>query len=181
MIDSILVWNIRGVGTSRTRLKALVGRYKPKIVALLEPFQNLEGARKLARSLNFDMVISNEVEGGKIWLLWDSMYKVQVDKLGMQYISVVVENGADKILIHVIYAKCSWVERRYLWQELNSNHVGVDPCLFVGDFNIIRNDSERRRGRPRPIVAMDDFNDWIHQRGLMEMASKGSCFSWCNG
>ena len=22
---------------------------------------------------------------------------------------------------------------------------------------------------------MDDFNDWIHQRGLMEMASKGSC------
>ncbi|XP_041001625.1 uncharacterized protein LOC121247323 [Juglans microcarpa x Juglans regia] len=181
MIDSILVWNIRGVGTSRTRLKTLVGRYKPKIVALLEPFQNLEGARKLARSLKFDMVISNEVEGGKIWLLWDSIYKVQVDKLGMQFISVVVENGADKILIHVIYAKCSWVERRYLWQELSSNHVGVDPCVVVGDFNIIKNDSERRRGRPRPNVAMDDFNDWIHQRGLMEMAAKGSCFSWCNG
>ena len=66
MIDSILVWNIRGVGTSRIRLKKLVGRYKPKIVALLEPFQNLEGAHKLATSLNFDKIISNEMEGGKI-------------------------------------------------------------------------------------------------------------------
>ncbi|XP_041016179.1 uncharacterized protein LOC121258703 [Juglans microcarpa x Juglans regia] len=28
---------------------------------------------------------------------------------------------------------------------------------------------------------MDDFNDWIHQGGLMEMATKGSVFTWCNG
>ncbi|KAG2690483.1 hypothetical protein I3760_09G188800 [Carya illinoinensis] len=53
--------------------------------------------------------------------------------------------------------------------------------MFVGDFNIIQNDSERRGGRPRTIMAMEEFNNWIHQGGLMETVTKGSVFSWCNG
>lgn len=68
MINSIFVWNIRRVGTSKNRLKKLIGKLKPKIVALLEPSQNLEGACKLERCLEFDNFISNEVEGGKIWI-----------------------------------------------------------------------------------------------------------------
>ncbi|XP_040996134.1 uncharacterized protein LOC121242320 [Juglans microcarpa x Juglans regia] len=72
-------------------------------------------------------------------------------------------------------------ERRFLWDDLNINNVGLDPCVFVDDFNIIRNNSERMRGRPQPSMTMEDFNNWIHQGGLMEMATKGSAFSWCNG
>ncbi|XP_035542106.1 uncharacterized protein LOC108997796 [Juglans regia] len=28
---------------------------------------------------------------------------------------------------------------------------------------------------------MEDFNNWIHQGGLVEMRSKGNNYSWCNG
>ncbi|KAF5471342.1 hypothetical protein F2P56_011784 [Juglans regia] len=72
-------------------------------------------------------------------------------------------------------------ERRLHWDDPSSQILGSHPCVFVGDFNIIRNDSKRRRGRPQPSMAMEDFNNWIHQRGLMEMSTTGSMFTWCNG
>ncbi|XP_041027049.1 uncharacterized protein LOC121267267 [Juglans microcarpa x Juglans regia] len=84
-------------------------------------------------------------------------------------------------LLTVVYAKCTIAERRLLWDDLSSQNLGSHPCVFVGDFNIIRNDSEMRRGRPRPSMAMEDFNNWIHQRSLMEMAMTESIFTWCNG
>ncbi|XP_041025280.1 uncharacterized protein LOC121265656 [Juglans microcarpa x Juglans regia] len=59
--------------------------------------------------------------------------------------------------------------------------MGVEPCLFAGDFNIIHLDVEICGGSPRTRVAMDDFNRWIHQGGLLEMNSQGRKFSWCNG
>ncbi|KAF5445223.1 hypothetical protein F2P56_034289 [Juglans regia] len=59
--------------------------------------------------------------------------------------------------------------------------MGVEPCLFAGDFNVIRSDIERCGGRPRNRVAIDEFNRWIHQGGLLEMNSQGGKFTWCNG
>lgn len=106
---------------------------------------------------------------------------VNLNRMGEQYISIRVGEGVEKFLLTMIYAKCTRVDRHILWDELSAQSVGLDPCIFVGDFNIIRNDSERRGGRPRPLGAMEDFNNWIQQGGLIEMASKGSAFSWCNG
>ncbi|KAF5447204.1 hypothetical protein F2P56_032773 [Juglans regia] len=55
------------------------------------------------------------------------------------------------------------------------------PWVLYGDFNIIKNDSERRGGRPRPFVAMEEFNQCIQTCGLLEMCSKGPNVTWCNG
>lgn len=38
MIGPILYRNIRGLGTSRGRLKKMVKKFKPKVVALVETF-----------------------------------------------------------------------------------------------------------------------------------------------
>ncbi|XP_035551714.1 uncharacterized protein LOC118349887 [Juglans regia] len=59
--------------------------------------------------------------------------------------------------------------------------MGGEPCFFAGDFNVIRSDIERCGGRPRNRVAIDEFNKWIHQGGLLEMNSQGGKFTWCNG
>ncbi|XP_042950106.1 uncharacterized protein LOC122282220 [Carya illinoinensis] len=72
-------------------------------------------------------------------------------------------------------------EWKQLWEDLSHQFMGSKPCLFAGDFNIIRNNSERRGGCSQPIYAMEDFNEWVHQCGLVEMKSKGCNFSWCNG
>ncbi|KAF5441980.1 hypothetical protein F2P56_037074 [Juglans regia] len=68
------------------------------------------------------------------------------------------------------------VKRRELWEHLNDQVVGSDPCIIMGDFNIIRDDSERRGGRPRPRAAMEDFNSWIDHCGLIEMRSLGRSY-----
>ncbi|XP_042954594.1 uncharacterized protein LOC122291007 [Carya illinoinensis] len=163
MIDPILVWNIRGVGTSKGRLKTLISKWRPKIVALLEHFQNIDVAKRLGRGLRFDNFISNEAEGGKIWIFGDSIIEARLVRMGRQFISLKVGEGAEIFLLTIIYAKFTMVEPRSLWDALSFQTLDSEPCIFVGDFNIIQNDSERRRG------------------GLIEMNSKGNMFSWCNG
>ncbi|XP_035551131.1 uncharacterized protein LOC118349699 [Juglans regia] len=49
------------------------------------------------------------------------------------------------------------------------------------DFNVIVSDEEQRGGHPRPLVAMEEFNSWIHSCGLLELKYLGKSFSWCNG
>ncbi|XP_042974814.1 uncharacterized protein LOC122306449 [Carya illinoinensis] len=72
-------------------------------------------------------------------------------------------------------------ERQESWVDLCLHRIRVEPCLFASDFNIIRSDSKRQGGHPRPQVAMDEFNSWIDQGGLINMKTQGSKFSWCNG
>ncbi|KAF5469005.1 hypothetical protein F2P56_013110 [Juglans regia] len=106
---------------------------------------------------------------------------VNLFRMGEQYISLRVGDGVEQFLLNVIYAKCTRADRCRLWDELCAQSMGLQLCMYVGDFNIIRNDSERCGGRPRLLGAMEDFNNWIQQGGLIQMASKGSVFSWCNG
>lgn len=50
----------------------------------------------------------------------------------------------------------------------------MNPWMVVGDFNIIRNDEERKGGRPRHVVAMVDYNSFIEDSGLVEMNHTGT-------
>ncbi|XP_041024055.1 uncharacterized protein LOC121264817 [Juglans microcarpa x Juglans regia] len=133
------------------------------------------------RTLHFDNVISNEEVGEKIWVLWMNDLNVQIMRMTSQFLSLRIVEGQFQFLGNFIYAKCNMMDRRVLWEDLRWNSMNNDHCLFAGDFNIIRTNLERRGGRPRPIAAMDDFNQWIHEGGLIDLSAQGSNFSWCNG
>ncbi|KAF5465360.1 hypothetical protein F2P56_015376 [Juglans regia] len=133
------------------------------------------------RLLKFDEAISNETDGGKIWVFWKNELDVQVVRMSSQFVSLCITEGSNHFLGNFIYAKCNRLERQMLWEELNSDRMGGEPCLFAGDFNVIRSNIERCGGRPRNRVAIDEFNRWIHQGGLLEMNSQGGKFTWCNG
>jgi len=181
MIGPILSWNVRGFGTSRGRLKNLVRKLKPKIVALMEPFASSDKVQDVIRFLHMDKFITNDGEAGKIWVLWQDDISVQPILCKEQYILIRVGDGDTTFICCFVYAKCNMVERREVWESLNGQTLGNEPCIVVGDFNIIREDSERRGGKPRPRMAMEDFNNWIENCGLMDMKSSGRRFSWCNG
>lgn len=51
----------------------------------------------------------------------------------------------------------------------------------MGDFNIIRNDSERHGGRPKSLIAMQDFNDGIDACSVLDANFPSNRFSCCNG
>ncbi|XP_035542088.1 uncharacterized protein LOC118344796 [Juglans regia] len=147
----------------------------------MEPFQNFVKAQSYMQTLHFDNVISNEEVGGKIWVLWMNDLNVQIMRMTSQFLSLRIVEGQFQFLGNFIYAKCNMMDRRVLWEDLRWNSMNNDPCLFAGDFNIIRTNLERQGGRPRPIAAMDDFNQWIHEGGLIDLSAQGSNFSWCNG
>lgn len=91
--------------------------------------------------------------------------------MGSQFVLLRVIERHCQFLGNFIYAKCNMFERQVLWDALNSFRMGEKSCLFASDFNILHSDLEMKGGRPRPRVAMEDFNSWIHQGGLIEMNS----------
>ncbi|XP_042962710.1 uncharacterized protein LOC122296986 [Carya illinoinensis] len=130
--------------------------------------------------LHFDGCCSNVEEGGKLWLFWSQDLHLVVENTGDQFLTVRITNLND-FRITFVYAKCSYLERRRLWGSLMGANIHHLPWMVMGDFNIIRNDSKRRGGRPRLALAMEEFNSWVGSCGLLDMPSCGNSLSWCNG
>ncbi|XP_040994284.1 uncharacterized protein LOC121240822 [Juglans microcarpa x Juglans regia] len=106
--------------------------------------------------------------------------KKKVDVVGGsdQFISLMINST---ILISAVYAKCRYLDRRVLWEDLLSVNTMQLPHVILADFNILRNDSEWHGGCPRLLMAMEEFCSFIDTGGLVEMSFLGNKFSWCNG
>ncbi|XP_042962702.1 uncharacterized protein LOC122296976 [Carya illinoinensis] len=177
----MLVWNVRGLGTSKRRLRNLIRKYKPSVLVLFEPFAAEEVMVYWANVFGYPSYCANEAMGGKIWVLWIEELTFEMQGMSNQMISGCFSKGEDSINVVFVYAKCNPVERRLLWQEMEAMRDDRTPLLVVGDFNIIREDRERIGGNPRSLSAMSEFNSCIHNCGLVEMTSYGGRMSWCNG
>ncbi|KAL0455549.1 UNVERIFIED_CONTAM: LINE-1 reverse transcriptase [Sesamum latifolium] len=65
------------------------------------------------------------------------------------------------------------------WDE-SEVHVGDDPWLVLGDFNIILDLSEVCGTSGDITVAMDDFNSCLLDTGLLSIPMHGAIFTWHN-
>lgn len=97
---------------------------------------------RLASFLDFPLFCSNADMGGKLWLFWKENTVFNVMTKMDQMITGWFSFLGSKVLVTFIYANCSQVERRDLWQSLEDINVKSCPWLVVGYFNIIRNDGE---------------------------------------
>ncbi|XP_022869153.1 uncharacterized protein LOC111388629 [Olea europaea var. sylvestris] len=181
MIDQLLVWKVRGVGTSKGRIGKLVRKLNVEILGIAKPFLGEEKMKLLACKIKLPNFISNEKTRGKLWIFWSEDYKVDWVHFSDQALHGVFMKGEYKMLVSFIYAKCNALERRKLWQELENVRVSGLPWVVSSDFNIIRNDFERVGGHPRPLQAMEDFNECIDKCCLLEVPVLGRKLSWCNG
>ncbi|KAG2725982.1 hypothetical protein I3760_01G090700 [Carya illinoinensis] len=148
MISPILFWNIRGVRSSKLRLRNIIKKFKPNIIALAEPFLREDKITTLLGKYNCNSFVTNERHSGKIWLLWNSEISIQWLNGSNQFVSVKVEANRFVFILTIIYAKCNPVERKNLWEDLVEMSNGNLPWILCGDFNIIREDLERRGGLP---------------------------------
>ncbi|XP_042973127.1 uncharacterized protein LOC122304933 [Carya illinoinensis] len=98
-----------------------------------------------------------------------------------QFVSVKVEENGFAFILTIVYAKCTSLERTKIWEDL----VAASNCnllwILYGDFNIVKDDYEKRGGHPRPFAVIEDFNLCIQNCGLLDMCSKGLRMTWCNG
>ncbi|XP_042983286.1 uncharacterized protein LOC122312671 [Carya illinoinensis] len=177
----MLVWNIRGLGTSRRRIRSLVRKYEVSVLVVLEPFQEDSKLQSWAASLQFSNYCSNLKEGGKMWVIWKDEINLEILDINKQSMTAIVVDPGGSLRITFVHAKCSQAERRALWDNLKTMLNTNDTWVVLGDFNIIRYDMERVGSRPRPSSAMEEFNECINGCGPMDLPLVGKQLSWCNG
>ena len=69
--------------------------------------------------------------------------------------------------------------RRKLWEDLIRTQPTL-PWIDTRDFNAIRSSSEKAGSDFLNLPAMLDFNGFINDASLIEMATTSSGFTWCN-
>lgn len=73
-----MFWNIRGLGSSKGRLKRLVKNFKPKVITLSETFVDDSRMGILMRNLGLEKGSSNQLKDSKIWILWERNVDVNI-------------------------------------------------------------------------------------------------------
>ncbi|KAL3518934.1 hypothetical protein ACH5RR_021523 [Cinchona calisaya] len=69
-----------------------------------------------------------------------------------------------------------------LWSKLNALHVDLrnQPCMLIGDFNIIRRCNEKIEGAGFKFNAMEDFSNCIDDLDIDNLPAQGIFLIWCN-
>lgn len=127
MMSKPLFWNIRGLGTSRRRLRKIVKSMKPNFLMLTEPFSNEAKLKLLQNNLHFEFYFFNQNIGGKLWLLWGDGLQVSVLNASAQHVTIFLPFENQQIYISIVYVKCRYQECRELWLGLQPNQQKSDP------------------------------------------------------
>ncbi|KAG6650510.1 hypothetical protein CIPAW_06G048500 [Carya illinoinensis] len=164
----MMVWNVRGIGTLKKCLRNLVRKYSISMLAISEPFIE-ESMFHFTKFLDFPNYCSDEAMRGKVWVMWNGHDDFEVVSMLDQMITGWVVLNGIKVFVTFVYAKCSFYKRRGLWTDLVALQVGLNPWLIVGDFNIIQEDGEQIGGQPRPLAAMEEFNNCLNNCGVVDL------------
>lgn len=179
-MKNIIIWNVRGIGTSRKRLKHLIQSHDIGIVIILEPWAANDKADEYRRKLNMDKLFTSD--SGKIWIYWKEDFEVQITSTTEQAVTIETKWYGKDIILTAIYAKCNVVQRRELWNMLEDQSRGVDkPWLVGGDFNTILDCKEKIGGRMPNLKAMEEFQIMCIKCALEDYQVSQASFSWTNG
>ncbi|XP_058082442.1 uncharacterized protein LOC131230554 [Magnolia sinica] len=184
-MDSWLIWNARGVGNSPTisSLKRLIIQSRPSLVAILEPMLRDEKRVGTGLKLGFHQSISNAHEGGKIWIFHNSPLSIDHVSTSNQLLSLLikVQGCLEVLLASFVYAKCSKILRRSMWDQLLVLTNGFSiPWLVARDFNAVLYPSERRGPGSFDTQSAAEFNEGINRAGLKDAGFTGNIYTWCN-
>ncbi|KAL0322039.1 UNVERIFIED_CONTAM: Transposon TX1 uncharacterized protein [Sesamum calycinum] len=86
------------------------------------------------------------------------------------------------VLVTVSYGANDVGSRRELWQALSniSGSINDEPWLVGGDFNAVRDLSEVCGTSGDIRLAMNEFNEYILNTGLIALPMRGERFTWHN-
>ena len=184
---SILSWNCRGGGNSRTvrELATICQSHSPNLVFLCETRQKAEKMRRIRGRLGlkgFCGVDSAGMSGGLALYLHES-YVVEILDKTDRYIDAQVQVGqnAEKWRITCVYGEPRVENRHIMWEKLQNLKTTSDlPWLVVGDFNEAMWDFEHQSETPRPAGQMINFQDALEACGLTDLGFSGHPFTYDN-
>lgn len=116
----------------------------------------------------------------KFGVFWNFMDHTEILEDNEQHIILNLrDQNTDKgTFISVIYAKCTTIERKNLWESIQDmNNVIDGPWCVGGNFNVIMDSSKKIGGKPHRAYKSLDFISTMDQikgskKGSIEFLSK---------
>lgn len=181
---SLLAWNCRGLGKTRTVqfLKEIVHQIKPCFIFLSETLTNKNKVVEVCRSLNFAgcWVVDCQGRSGGLALLWKNEGGCTIREASQNFIDFEVENVQVGRWRYTGFYGCpetgrrreSWGLIRYLASKSEL------PWCIIGDFNDLMFDDEKRGRRDHPRSNLIGFSETVYDCGLIDLGFVGSKYTW---
>lgn len=175
---NILSWNVRGLLSSRRRLKRLLRREHIHFLSIIEPFLASDRLDSFIRDFNFSGGYASSET--KIWILWSDSFEVNVvlDCDQFVFCNVRFIPWQFSFGFIAIYAKHSRSERSHLWMQLSTIFDDSTPILLGGDFNVISSITEYRGNAFPELGGISDFSEFINENCLIDLATLGGQYTW---
>ncbi|KAL2225355.1 UNVERIFIED_CONTAM: hypothetical protein Sindi_3049900 [Sesamum indicum] len=183
------IWNVRGLNKRDHQLavKDIVAEFKLQFLGLLETRVRINNVSHIQAFLlpQWKWFVDYGSFGNRVWIAWDENFiDVDVVECGTQFIHCHVHIHAlhESIAITVIYGANELVERRALWNSMETIAMQCTdiPWLVGGDFNTVRDLSEICGVSGDIRMAMEDFNTCIQNTGLLPLPMQGEWYTWHN-
>ncbi|XP_058092543.1 uncharacterized protein LOC131238990 [Magnolia sinica] len=184
-MDSLLIWNTRGVGNTPTisTLHRLISKFKPSIVVILKPMLRDDKRVQVGLQLGFRSSVSNAAQGGQDLGFLRPSLTVDLIAVSSQMLSIsaAIQGGPVSILLSFVYAKCSRSLRKNPWDQIAVLGAGPAlPWVVAGDFNTVLSAFERQGRGIFDSSSASDFADALNRAGLLDAGFSGNQFPWCN-
>lgn len=185
---SVLLWNVRGISRPSfgPNFRLLMHHHSPSLVVLVETWVSRERTEVIVGGLGMDSWFLVDPVGfaGGILLLWN-LHIINFQKLGegTQGVHGVVEVRAfnKSFILSAIYASPKFHSRKLLWSDLLSFSVNINkPWLVVGDFNEVKNKSEKQGGRNISVHRSNLYVDTMNNCNLIDLGFNGPKYTWTN-
>jgi exonuclease III len=184
-----LFWNIRGLNgpIKCNKLKELIRANKPDFISISESkkedFTPLQLEVFDSNScFRWNWLPANNTAGGILIGIREDLFDIVCCDLHTYSVSCLLRNKQDNSTWRLIsvYGTAYDQYKVDFINELHNLLAGwTGPTLVGGDFNLIREASEKSTGLINQHWA-DLFNDWINKFGLLELKINGRKYTWGN-
>ncbi|XP_074267094.1 uncharacterized protein LOC141590397 [Silene latifolia] len=177
-------WNIRGGNDPLKQQEVLdfIRNTQVDIFGILEARIKEKAAKTLIKQhyRNYNVVCNYAAHyNGQIWLIWRPAHvTVTILKIHSQFIHCEATHHATRHVFHLtmVYASNKARTRDDLWVNLQQISTQVQHWLILGDFNVVKDVSERVSSTPPNLGDILDFNSCILRCGVDDIYSTG-CIS----
>ncbi|KAJ9190416.1 hypothetical protein P3X46_001622 [Hevea brasiliensis] len=184
---SIMCWNCQGATGRDFRqvLKMVVNINKPNMIVLLEPQISRIKADRVIAGFGYSYSHRVKAQGfaSGIWVIWNDVWQIEVVLNCRQFIHLQLYEF-NRVIIEFIavYGHPMASQRAVLWEELKWLVLdeGV-PWLLEGDFIVLLNPSEKKRGSLNRSGVCNLFSNWFNEKEMHDLGFKGPSFTWSRG
>ncbi|XP_050229137.1 uncharacterized protein LOC126678279 [Mercurialis annua] len=128
------------------------------------------------------LINNNDVyEIGRIWVMYnEEKIKVLKTMICEQMIHCMIDRNGERIYSTFIYGENDGMNRRRLWENIQSVAQKTIPWVVLSDFNVILRNDDRIGGNLANATDCEEFQNCVDDTNLLELRWSGHHFTWTN-